>query len=216
MILQLIMTHKDALPVVERHLPIWKQVSNNIIFTSPKDSMMGIENEIGIGKAEHHGELSARRIIEIFDFALSKEWDHLILLEYDALVIELPEDVLPEPGGVSCTVYPQNKPHKFVGKFYTHYPMLWTREGMEKVAKMLPKVVNCEDRYYSDRFIGRAIEYAKIPLKNLLNINRSYTKNTFREKHEVPLRRYTRNGAVFFHGVKTPEILKIIQENRRK
>jgi len=216
-ILQIVMTHRDARQTVERHLPIWEGVTKNIIFASPEDSFMSEGKfvcgypEIRIGKAEHNGELSAQRIIKIFEFALKQDWEYLLLNEYDSFALSLPGDVKPDKGGVSAAVYSQNKPIKFKGKFYLHYPMLFTREGMQKVYDKL-ETVKTKDRYFSDRFIGRAVEYAKIPVKNLLANKRAYTKNTIEPKHYTKLRQEVKDGAVFYHGVKSIEVLKIITE----
>lgn len=217
-ILTMIMTHKEALPTVRRHLPIWENCPGKIFFTSPVDSMMmekiGKHPELAIGFAEHHGELSAQRIIEIFKFALEyyEEWDHLLLMEYDAFALDITVDVIPPPGGVSATKYLQNKPIKFKGKFYLHYPMLFTRIATEKVYKYLPEIKR-NDRHFSDRFIGRAVELARIPVRDLMKEKKAYTKNTILHKHHSQLREAVKNGAIFFHGVKDEETLKVICPN---
>jgi hypothetical protein len=205
------MTHKEAVPVVRRHLPIWERALGDFVFTSPEDSAMDQSDlkEVLIGKAEHHGELSARRIIKIFEYALSKKWEYFCLLEYDAIVLDFPKDVIPERGGVSAAKYVQNKPHKFTAKFYLHYPMLFTREGARKVLELLPSIGG-NDRQFSDRFIGKAVQLGEIPVKNLIKLNLAWTKNTITEKHRIPLKKARKKGAVFFHGVKTEEILRII------
>lgn len=214
-ILQLIMTHKEAKETVIRHLPIWENISKNIIFTSPEDSKMEIEpfsyKEVLIGKAEHHGEISAQRIINIFEYALSKEWEYLLLMEYDSFALNIPEEIFPKPEGVSAAVYVQNKPIKFRGKFYLHYPMFFTREGAKKTLSKL-FVVKTNDRNFSDRFIGRAVEHAKIPVNNLLAKRLAYSKNTIEERHYPLLRSAVRQGAVFFHGVKNIQTLSQIFE----
>jgi len=211
-LLSLIMTHKEAEPTVLRHPHLWTKHTGEVLFISPVDSKMNIQNlftELGIGFAEHHGEISAQRIINVFKFALQQDWTHLLLMEYDSFALALPKEVMPEPGGVSAAVYSQNKPHKYRGKFYLHYPMLFTREGMQKVYDKLD-TVKTKDRFFSDRFIGRAVEYAKIPVNNLLIKKKAFSKNTILPEHYPKLRKAVKNGAVFFHGIKDEETLKII------
>jgi len=211
--LSIIMTHKEALPAVRRHLPIWNKHLEKIVFTSPVDSMMGSElEETGIGNAEHNGEISAQRIMKIFEFALSypETWEYLLLLEYDALALGLPEYIFSE--GVSAAKYSQNKPIKFKGKFYLHYPMLFKREAFERVYSCLD-AVKTRDRYFSDRFIGKAVELARIPVKDLIREGKAYSKNTIKQEHHKALKQAVRNGAIFFHGIKTEETLRIILEN---
>lgn len=216
-LLQIIMTHREAKETVLRHLHIWEGITKNIIFISPEDSFMSEERfccgypEVRLEKAEHHGELSTQRIIKIFEFALTQEFDYLLLNEYDSFALSLPADVMPATGGVSAAIYVQNKPMKYRGKFYLHYPMLFDREGMKKVYEKLPKV-QTNDRYFSDRFIGRAVEHARIPVNNLLARKKAYSKNTILPEHYPKLRKAVKEGAVFFHGVKDPETLKIITE----
>jgi hypothetical protein len=175
---------------------------------------MGVVGEIPIGHAEHNGELSAQRIISIFEFALTRDWDHLLLLEYDAIALSLPPDVMPDKGGVSAARYKQNKPYKFRGKFYLHYPMLFTREAVEKLIKFLPNIVS-NDRYFSDRFIGRAVELANIPVKNLIKTGRAYTKNTIEDRHIPNLIKAAKGGALFYHGIKSERVLNAILNNQK-
>lgn len=214
-ILQLIMTHKEALPTVKRHLPIWENISKNIIFVSPKNSYMEEGRfvfgypEARIGDAEHSGELSRQRIVEIFEYAISLEWDYLLLLEYDAFALALPKEVIPEKEGVSAIKYKQNKPIKYKASFYLHYPMLFTREGLKKTYWKLSDV-KTNDRFFSDRFIGRAVELARIPVKDLLKMKKGYSKNTIEPKHYQKLKQAVAEGAIFFHGVKNTETLSHI------
>lgn len=215
-LLQIVMTHKDALPTVRRHYNIWRNISKDIILTSPVDSGMEIKdsddfNQHFIGEAEHNGEKSAQRIIKIFEFALEQRWEYLLLNEYDSFALSLPDDVMPEPGGVSAAKYKQNKPIKFKGKFYLHYPMLFSREGMHRTYTMLDQV-KTNDRYFSDRFIGRAVEMAKVPVRNLLKNKRAFSKNTIKPEHYGKLKQAVKDRALFFHGVKNLETLSHIFE----
>lgn len=217
-LIQFIMTHKDAKETVERHLPIWENISKEIYFVSPVDSMMSREinkySELGVGLAEHHGEKSAQRIISIFETALKiPDWTHILLMEYDSFAISLPKEVMPDDCGISAAVYSQNKPIKFRGKFYLHYPMLFTREGFWKTYECLSRVKS-NDRLFSDRFIGRAVEYAGISVKNLLANKKAYSKNTILPEHYPKLRDAVKGGSLFYHGCKTQEVLDIILNNK--
>ncbi len=212
-LLSLVMTHSEAKETVDRHRNYWEKLGGELWFTSPENSAMGVDKEVLIGKAEHHGEISAQRIMAIFDYASEIEWDYILLMEYDSFALALPEEVIPKTSGVSAAKYLQNKPIKFKGKFYLHYPMLFTREAFIKVVKHLPLVCT-NDRYYSDRFIGRAVEFANVPVTDLLKIKRAYSKNTIEPKHYKELRTAVKEGAIFFHGVKTAETLSIITNQR--
>lgn len=221
-ILTIVMTHKEALPTVKRHLPIWENCPGKIVFVSPEDSKMNIPgpnpyNETPIGQAEHSGLLSALRITEIFKFALEypEEWDHLLLMEYDSFALGLPKDVIPPPGGISSGIHPQNKPIKFKGKFWTHYPVLLTRTATEKILEALPGI-KTNDRLYSDRFIGRAVELANIPVNNLSKKGLAYARNTIEQKHISQVREAAKNGCLFWHGVKSKNILDIILNDGAK
>ena len=211
-ILQIIMSHREALPTVERHKPIWMSVTKNTIFVSPINSLMGVKNEAAIGFRQHHGELSAQRIVGIFDLANHlNNWDYLLLNEYDSFALSLPEDVISEAGGISAAAYKQNKPDKFKAGFYVNYPILFTKEAVRKIRIHLPNIKSL-DRYYSDRFIGRAIEIGGIPIKNLRRNKRAFTKNTILPEHYDKLRKAVKAKCVFFHGVKNLEVLSQIIE----
>jgi hypothetical protein len=220
-IFAVVMTHKEALPTVKRHLPIWMGVSNHLIFTSPEDSYMSDEEfclgypEIKIGRAEHHGEISAQRIISIFNYVIEhylyEEITHILLMEYDSFAIAIPEDVIPKESGVSAIKYPQNKPIKYKAGFYLHYPMLFSIEGFKLTAKELENV-KTKDRHFSDRFIGMAVEKSRISVTDIRKSRRGYSKNTIESYNYQTLREAVKNGAVFFHGVKTVETLSQIYE----
>lgn len=217
---QLIMTHKEACWAVERHLPIWENINKEILFVSPEDSAMSEGftkgyQQILLGKAEHSGETSAQRIVKTITLALQKDWDYLLLMEYDSFALELPQDVFPMDFGVSAAVYPQNKPIKFRGKFYLHYPMLFSRTGLARIYDQLHRVLS-RDRKFSDRFIGLAVQHAKIPVKNLLATNRAFSKNTILPRHCDDLDKAVNKGAVFFHGVKDIETLSRIYKTQKK
>lgn len=215
-LLSLIMTHRDVLSTVTRHVSIWTKLPGRIQLTSPTSfGMTGYlgTQELQMGVPEHHGEKSAQRITQIIKYALDREdWTHLLLMEYDSFALDLPEEVMPPEGGVSAALYPQNKPVQFIGRFYLHYPMLFTREGLSRTYEELPRV-KTKDRYYSDRFIGMAVELAKIPINNLRASGKSYSKNTIREKHYKELNKAVRGGALFFHGVKDNATLQVILQS---
>jgi len=220
-IFSVIMTHKEALPTVKRHLPIWLGATNYLIFTSPEDSYMTDEEfclgypEIKIGKSEHHGEISAQRIISIFNYVIEhylyEEITHILLMEYDSFATSISENVMPKEFGVSAIKYPQNKPIKYKAQFYLHYPMLFSKEGFKLTAKELANVTT-KDRHFSDRLIGMAVEKSRISITDLRKLKRGYSKNTIEPYNYSSLKEAVKNGAVFFHGVKTVETLAQIYE----
>lgn len=215
-VLQIVMTHSEAKETTSRHTPYWERISKNIVFVSPKDKFLFVPGFLSsaIGKAEHHGELSASRIEQTFEMAKLLNWDTLFLYEYDALITKLTEDILPPAKGISAPVYRQNKPIKFKARFYTHYPMIFTREGFDKTYETMKTIKGggrARDREYSDRFIGLAIQLAGIPVKNLFKNRRAFTKNTIRPHHYKELRfAVNKEGASCFHGVKDLNTLIII------
>lgn len=213
----IVMTHSEAIETVKRHIELWKKNSEEIIFISPVDSPMTetgiisgyIENLIG--KAEHHGELSAQRIEQIFEYALMKDFDYLILTEYDAFFTEkIPDYLLPDDNSVTAIKYRQNKPIKFKGRYYLHYPMIFTKKSLSKTYQKL-STIKTNDRYYSDRFIGMAVDLAQLQVKDLLSYKKGFSKNTILPEHYPQLRQAVKEGAIAFHGVKTEECLKLVR-----
>ena len=215
-IIQPIMVHNGAEHTVARHLSIWERITKDIVFISPEDSQM--QNSFltthyakaGIGKAEHHGEISAQRIELIFEFLLSLKWDYCLLNEYDSFATNITRKGYAISGGLSAALYFQNKSIKFKRRFYLHYPMLFTKEAMSIVYFNMSKI-KTNDRYFSDRFIGGAAEIGKVPINDLKRKKLAFSKNTIGEKHVGDLEKALRLGALFFHGVKTEHILQVIK-----
>ncbi len=213
--LTVVMTHSEAISVVKRHLKYWEQTSDEIIFISPIDSQMTEDGkvegylEILIGRAEHHGEISAQRIEQIFEYLLDKDYDYIILTEYDAFYTKIPDSILPDDKSITAIKYNQNKPIKFKGKFYLHYPIIFTKESLRKTYEQL-KNVTTNDRHYSDRFIGMAVQLANLYVVDLLKLKKGYSKNTIRPEHYREFRQAIREGAIAFHGIKSIECLENI------
>lgn len=210
-----VMTHKEALPIVKRHYWLWNKFASDLIFISPKDSLMEdlSLNEIAIGYAQHDGEISAQRIISIFEELKKFKWEYLILNEYDSFILDLNEEIMPPEGGMTAGIQKQNKPKKFKGKFYPQFPMIFIRKGFEKVLEKLNEVEG-NDRLFSDRFIGVAIEKANIPIINLFKLKKAYSKNTINlKKHKLELKEAKKNGVLFWHGVKSEDVYNFIIKN---
>jgi hypothetical protein len=89
--------------------------------------------------------------------------------------------------------------------------MLFSVEGFKLTAKELPDI-KTNDRYFSDRFIGMAVQKSGITVTDLKKMKRGYSKNTIEHYNYSALREAVKNGAVFFHGVKTVETLSQIYE----
>jgi len=203
MILTIVMTHGDALETTLRHEPLWKKFCDELVYTGPTEDILRIQAAIEpyhpMGLAEHHGETAFRRLWSTLRWAsaLHGGWDMLQLHEYDSIAFGPAPALL--PGEMAAIAYKQNKPEKFKGPSYLHYPHFYTPEALDRIVTALWKVPT-PDKWYSDRAIGFAAQIGNVPVKNLRG--KAFSKNTIASKHLDAALSARRSGATYFHGVK--------------
>lgn len=208
----LVMTHNS--PIVRqsvlRHLPLWQGNCGRLVFTSPEDSPLGLPGleEVLIGRAAHHGEDSAIRIIAILKYALTLPWETLHLHEYDSFAFHVPSAAKPETDGMSAYWRPQNKP-RYLARGFPSFPMLFTRNGLARVIEQCEKMTTAHvDRAMSDRMIGLAAEWGNVHVKNLKTLGLAWHQNTIVPSMIPKGALLARHGCALFHGVKDDRTFK--------
>lgn len=217
----IVMAHAGTEAAVHRHIKHWRSENGTLVFTSPIGFAPNLPNEtvVEIGEREHHGLVSAKRIVDILTYALQSRWDILELNEYDSFCTDR-SLTQPQPNGLTGIFYVQNKPHEFQGLYYIHYPHTYTRQAVEKLIPVLNAMIEEQapyDVHYSDRFIGLGVQacntmqHGAIPITDLRSKSLAYSRNTISfPKHKAALSLALARGAVSFHGVKTADIYEFI------
>lgn len=208
MILALVMAHSEARAAVVRHLPIWRRFADRVVITTPHDSELYIDGieQVTIGQKSHHGEVSAGRISLTLRWALTQEWDVLQLHEYDSLCLA-PGPVVHQ-NEIAALRYKQNKPWKYRGEFYLHYPHFYSRHAAQSMLALIPKVRQ-PDRWMSDRLLGVAAKMAHVSVNNLRANGTGWSKNTIEAAHYPQMIERIKAGARYIHGIKTEECLNL-------
>lgn len=208
--LALIQAHHGVEETVKRHLPFWRAVSRRVVFVTRVDAKLELEVEqIAIGTGGHHGQELAERIVGMFDWASKESWTTFGLFEYDAISLSM---LAPPLEGMAALRYRQDRPDYWVGKFFLHYPHVYSRKAFDKIHPQLKEILSQKviDTRYSDRFIGLAAERAGVPIMDLRAEKIGFSRDTITELDRSELIKAVRKGASFFHGIKDADTLKAL------
>jgi hypothetical protein len=215
-----VMVHKDAQTTFDRHFPLWRNLENTeILVVCPTNSPIilperGKCRRLEVGHAEHSGKQSIVRVRTVLEHLAGQgEFERYVFFEYDSFCL----GQLPEPrADIMAPVFRDNGPNRgFKGTIYLHPPIMFTAAGLSKVCEQIKKMSLAEEGGVWDRWLGWAIEQANIPFIDMLTSGEAYSSNTIEPHQFEQLPKLIRNGAVFFHGVKTPECFKVIMEANR-
>lgn len=205
----IIFAHAAARDTVLRHLPFWQATSARQIFVNPRDAALalpGFEEHL-IGRAEHHGRESNRRTRHALALIRDCATPWAVLHEYDSIALAIPEAALPPPGGFAGTVLPNEHPHRWTGKFFVHYPHIVTPAAAGALLAAMEQMPPDAEQGMSDRYIGLAAEIAGVPVHDFGARGLSFTRNTIKPDHLADAETAARNGALFWHGIKTETCL---------
>lgn len=215
--LGIVMAHQGTEEVCRRHLPIWQENAERLIFFSPGDSVVQLDGveQIAFGTKCHHGRMANERFRFVIQSAaklmLAEGYGRFVLHEYDSLCV----GPLPETPKL-CLAGNEFKDHTtfnkaFAGYTFIHPPLIIWLDLMMRLSELLEvENMNGESGYW-DRFIGHMCEGKRhgIPVYNLRQHGLGYSQNTIAPEHFIEVRTAKINGARLFHGIKTEEAFKV-------
>jgi hypothetical protein len=225
----IIFAHGDAIETINRHLPIWKAYTDNLLIVSPKDNPCIIEGIdcLSIEKRQHHGPHTLARHLFAMKAALGYNSDYYVFLEYDAIMLKRPE---PRPiiqGNLFNEKIFINKEESGMkgGHCFLHFPWIFPadklKDFVEKVDLSVENNPVDHKNYAHDIWIIQKLMKYGFDVYNLLGYSQrssnepieGYSNNSF----DTPERtanavHYVEQGAYALHGIKTEEVLKQILE----
>lgn len=211
----IVLAHGKAADIVARHLPLWQKQAHEVVFFTPTDDVLPERYwQYGVGKSKAYSADTNLRCLAALRFAFATQAKYTLLFEYDSVILgDIPNKYLPPAGGVSAPVFFDSSPgKKFLGKFFLHFPQMYTRTGLQKVVQAMDALPADSEGGFTDRYVGLAVERAGIPVLDMNPTGFVYTQNEIDEPKLPAATEAYRKGARWSHGIKTEKVLKALQE----
>lgn len=219
-----VMAHGAAQATVRRHLPYWLRVCGEVEIWVPAGEGFTLDTpgayvfEAIPNRGAYSGATSERCTVAM-EAALDTGLPYTLLMEYDALTWgPIPDAAVPAHGEVAAPRWP-NEPHTpvpgktFRGAFYLHFPQLYSRLALELTVGTIRQAMRSTDEHgYTDRFLGRAVELAGVPVRDWRAAGLSYSWENIsgHERRVVECVAAVRAGAFCSHGIKDEVSLRRI------
>lgn len=215
-----IFAHGDAIETINRHLPIWKAYTDNLLIVSPKDNPCILQSIdcLSIDKRQHHGPHALKRHLFAMKAALGYNSDFYVFLEYDAIMLKRPEPRTIVQGNFYEAFYCQDKDKIKNGKCFIHFPWIFPAD---KLKEFVDKVVlDPSEKIAHDIWLIQKLTELNFDVFNLLKTQTTpngsgegYSQNSFDTPQQIENAIYqVKNGAYALHGIKTKEVLEQILE----
>lgn len=192
--------------IVERHLPIWRAHSDEVMVVFPEDSpnlLPGVRT-FATGQSNKYGEECLKRQLGGMRKALELGADFYVFVEYDAFLLRRPEARV----GLQANVFKNRNP-EMAGTHYSHFPWILDAESLRKLAE--GGTLEPFQRGFVDRWLWCQVERLGIPVHNLRALREGFSRNTIRlPKERLVALRHASRGAYAFHGIKETRLLKKI------
>jgi len=205
--LVIVQAHSEAQATFDRHLPFWEAHRSDIVVLCPRDAIIQTDHYvIATGNRGHHNTAANRRIKDMIRFFLMTEHERLAFFEYDAVCFQPVLPLLKEDG-LWSNLFTSDQP-QFQGHFFTHPPLIMSRDVAIRLLHQLDKMPDDSELCFWDRMVGYACELAFIPMYHYGE--RGFARNTI-EPGDIPAAVQARkSGALFYHGIKSPQALEAI------
>jgi len=219
----IIFAHGDAIETVNRHLPIWKAYTDNLLIVSPKDNpciLQGIDC-LSVDKRQHHGPHTLARHLFAMKAALGYNSDFYVFLEYDAIMLRRPE---PRPiiqGNLFNERVFNNKQEEWMrqGHCFLHFPWIFPADKLKEFVDRVELDPN--DESVQDKWLIQKLMDLNMEVHNLLGmtpnsrngIGEGFSQNSFDSPQILENAvHHVKSGAYALHGIKTKEALERILE----
>lgn len=223
-VLVAVMAHADpkAELMYKLHLPFWKAISPDIITIMPVDKhFKGAENPILFGRASHNGPDAIKRFrwieSKLLELCKKERYQKAFLFEYDSVAL----DPVIEPHLLSNTLFGnmfergvEDMDPKFKSRKFFHPPILFTQDILMRLVNIANSMTVFDEQGMWDRWLGLQAQKMKIPSSGYGHLG--YSRNTIEKSHYPEAIEAVKNGAIYIHGVKTPETLAVLVEARKQ
>lgn len=203
--IQVIMGHGEAWPVIHRHLPVWERLELPLLLYFPAgDSVQTGHPTFTFGHREHHGAHAIERFRTLLLHLEGTAHDSFLIQEYDSFSLELPQIT---PGTVHGNLFRDDSP-KWLGGQFLHPPLAFDRAALESLVAASGLIPDHAERGFWDRWIGLVCKSGNIPTAGWNE--RGFAHNTIEPQFIPSAVEARKNGATHFHGVKSEQCLAAI------
>ncbi len=192
--------------VVDRHLPLWRAVSDEIVLVYPEDSPNTADGvrHYPVGSSNKYGEECIKRQLAGMRHSQVIPADYYVFVEYDAFLLRRPV----ARRGLQANAF-RNKDACYRGPRFFHFPWIFDADSLRQ---MLAKAaVEPLEGGFVDRWLQCQIAPLDIPVHDFRRLREGYSRNTIQH----PWERFravwlARRGGYAFHGVKDAALLNRI------
>ncbi len=206
-VLTTVFSYAGGQAVVERHLPVWRAASDEVIVVFPEDSPNRLPGTrtFATGLSNKYGAECLKRQLAGMRHSLEVAADFYVFVEYDAFLLRRPVERV----GVQGNVF-KNRLADLAGTHYAHFPWIFDAGSLRSFVK--GATFEPFQRGFVDRWMWCQAERLGIQIHDLRALREGFSRNTIRSKKEkaVAIRRASRGGYAF-HGIKEARLLRQIR-----
>ncbi len=192
--------------IVDRHLPIWRAHSDEVMVVFPEDSPNRVAGAVSFatGRSNKSGEECLKRQLAGMVKALELRADFYVFVEYDAFLLRRPVERV----GLQANLFKNRNPG-MAGTHYCHFPWIFDADSLRKTVEGATFAPFQEG--FVDRWVWCQADRAGLEFHNLRALREGYSRNTIRlRKEKLVAIRHASRGAYAFHGVKDARTRKQI------
>lgn len=214
-ILQVVMTHPEAMPIYMRHRPIWERMKLPILtYTTASHHPSRYPKEVlAFGSPCHNGPASLDRfrylIHELSNRCKEQGHEYVLINEYDSFCLSPSIPTMLFGDCIWSNLHFEKPGTRFVSTHFLHPPLFMSAKILHLISGACDTYRDQECGGFWDRMLGYLCEKAGIPMMPYGPLG--YSTNTIHAANIPHAIGAALRGALFFHGVKTPEALAAIE-----
>jgi hypothetical protein len=204
----IIFTFGGGREITQRHLPIWRAHTDELLLVFPYDDPCVLPDVdlIAHEVSNKYGMPCLRRQFFGMKSALRYKADYYVFIEYDGFLLRRPE---PRDSVQANVFLHKSGEGGYAASFCPHFPWVFPAAHLEKFvaeANFAPF-----ERGFVDRWLAAQMERIGIPYHGFQQCGEGYSRNTIQyDEERAAVLECVRNGGYAIHGVKTAELLKDI------
>ena len=203
-----IFTFGGGCGITRRHLPIWREFTDDLLLVFPHDDPCVIEDTDMVAHevSNKYGMPCLRRQLFGMRHALRFKAECYVFIEYDGFLLRRPEF---RPG-VQGNLF-HDAGGKYASAWFPHFPWIFDSESLR--AFLDAATFEPFGRGFVDRWLAGQCDRLKLPIHDLQASGEGFSRNTIQHEDEkLELLRRVQDGAYAIHGVKTSSLLRRVLE----
>jgi len=203
-----IFTFGGGREITQRHLPIWRAHTDELLLVFPYDDPCVLPDVdlIAHEVSNKYGMPCLRRQFFGMKAALRYKADYYVFIEYDGFLLRRPE---PRDAVQANVFHHKREDGGYAASFCPHFPWVFPAAVLERFAAE----ANFEpfERGFVDRWLAAQMERMGIPFHGFQDSGEGYSRNTIQyDEEKEAVSSCVESGGYAIHGVKTAELLKSI------